>query len=44
MNMALKFKKFFKVQGKALVASALTFTFGLTFTVPVDESVEIYII
>ena len=37
-------KSIFKVQDKEPVASAFTFGIGLTFTLPVDESVEITII
>lgn len=36
-------KSNFKVQDKEPVASAFTFGIGLTFTLPVDESVEISI-
>jgi hypothetical protein len=34
-------KSNFKVQDKEPVASAFSFGIGLTFTLPVDESVEI---
>lgn len=36
-------KSNFKVQDKEPVASAFSFGIGLTFTLPVDESVEISI-